>query len=443
MNEITASRSPGIWPTLDRAGARCMTLEGSDFLFVERSDAQDTLSASAARNLESLRSLVSENSIVLFDGAHRVEALISLDRLLDMSIKDYSRIGIIGFTPSVSHQLGQWRREHRLRNGLWTVVFGGGPPGNNVLRENLERHVLVPWITRRQLTVHGRLRVPSESEPHIHISSGSVGKAVVLAPHELLWDCVLVTVEGQVDSAGISAPLRHPERAVAKIRQVLERAYAETLFFDADQNRFVRVEAKPVSRVDASQLASDTNAQITTVADPAVAARVENVARALDDAFQTLSSTPVEGQSEKSAAAKSSPVSAAGIADPVANAIEIRERLKRSVNLIDSAKWAKWRGVQSNPSAALGKYKKGKRIFAVRSGNRDLYPAFQFAENAEPLPVVLKILKIVPKEAQGWSLLSWFEARNAFLKNRKPSEVLASEPAAVLRAAARFYSRDD
>jgi hypothetical protein len=113
------------------------------------------------------------------------------------------------------------------------------------------------------------------------------------------------------------------------------------------------------------------------------------------------------------------------------------------VNLIDAAKWAKWRGVQSNPSAALGKYKKGKRIFAVRSGNRDLYPAFQFAENAEPLLVVQKILKIVPKEAQGWSLLSWFEARNALLKNRKPSEVLASEPAAVLRAAARFYSRDD
>ena len=442
MNEITASRSPGSWPTLDRAGARCMTLEGSDFLFVERSDAQDMLSASAARNLESLRSLVSENSIVLFDDAHRVEALISLDRLLDMSIKDYSRIGIIGFTPSVSHQLGQWRREHPLRNGLWTVVFGG-PPGNNLLRENLERHVLVPWITRRQLTVHGRLRVPSEFEPHVHSSSGSVRKAVVLPHHELLWDCVLVTVEGHVDSAGILAPLRHPERAAAKFRQVLERAYADTFFFDADQNRFVRVEAKAVSKADASQLASDTNAQITTVAGPAVAARVENVARALDDAFQTLSSTPAEGQSAQSAAAKSDPDSAARIADPVANAIEIRERLKRSVNLIDSAKWAKWRGVQSNPSAALGKYKKSKRIFAVRSGNRDLYPAFQFAENAEPLQVVQKILKIVPKEAQGWSLLSWFEARNAFLKNRKPSEVLASEPAAVLRAAARFYSRDD
>jgi hypothetical protein len=302
--------------------------------------------------------------------------------------------------------------------------------------------VLVPWVTRRQLKVHGRLRVPSKSEPNIHISSGAVGKTVVLAHHEPMWDCMLVTVEGPVGSDRVLASVRHPERAVAKIRQVVEYACADAVFFEAGHNRFVRVQAKAMSKAGAPQSVSDTTAQ-TTVVDPAVTARVENVAKVLDDAFQTLSSTPEEGQPEESAAAKRNPVSAAGIADPVANAIEIRERLKRSVNLIDSAKWAKWRGVQSNPSAALGKYKKGKRIFAVRSGNRDLYPAFQFAENAQPLPVVQKILKIVPKEARGWSLLSWFEARNAFLKNRKPSEVVASEPAAVLRAAARFYSRDD
>jgi hypothetical protein len=277
MSEIIASRSPGIWPTLDRAGARCMTLEGSDFLFVERSDAQDTLSASAARDLGSLRSLVSENSIVLFDEAHRVEALVSLDRLLDMSIKDYSRIGIIGFAPSVSHQLGQWRREHRLRNGLWTVVFGGGLPGNNVLRENLERHVLIPWLTRQQLKVHGRLRVPSKSERNIQMSSGRAGKPVVPPPYEFLWDCILVTDEGSADFGGILASIRHPERAVARTRRVLEHAYTDAVFFDADQNRFVLVEAKHVPKAQASQLTPDTNSKITVV-DPAVTARVENVA---------------------------------------------------------------------------------------------------------------------------------------------------------------------
>jgi hypothetical protein len=392
--------------------------------------------------LESLRSLVSENSIVLFDEAHRVEALISLDRLLDMSIKDYSHIGVIGFAPSVSHRLGQWRRERRLGNGLWTVVFGEGPSDSQVLRESLEHHVLVPWVMRRQLKVHARLRVPSKTEPHI--SSSSVGKAGAPVSHEPLWDCMLVTVVGQVDTAGISAPVQDSRRVIARLRQVLLRrlADADAVFCNVDQKRIVRVEAKPVPKAAASESASDTKAR-APVADPAVAAQVENVASALDDAFQTLSSAPAEGQSEESVVAKSSPASATRLADPVANAIEIRERLKRSVNLIDSAKWAKWRGVQSNPSAALGKYKKGKRIFAVRSGNRDLYPAFQFAENAEPLLVIQKILKIVPKEAQGWPLLSWFEARNALLQNRRPSEALASEPAAVLKAAARFYSRDD
>jgi hypothetical protein len=82
-------------------------------------------------------------------------------------------------------------------------------------------------------------------------------------------------------------------------------------------------------------------------------------------------------------------------------------------------------------------------VFAVRVSKRDLYPVFQFDGNAEPLPALERILRSVPVEAQSWPLLSWFEAKNVLLKGRKPSEALANEPAAVIKAAARFYSRDD
>ena len=129
--------------------------------------------------------------------------------------------------------------------------------------------------------------------------------------------------------------------------------------------------------------------------------------------------------------------------DPVQTAIEIRERLQQAVPLLDAATWAKWRGVKSNPSAALGKYKRQGRVFAIQSGNRDLYAAFQFDEDAEPRPVIKDVLKIIPEDARGWSLLSWFDAKNVLLNGRKPSEVLASDAAAVLSAAARFYSRED
>ena len=434
MTQTAASQAPSIWRSLDKAGARCMTLESSDFLFFERSDAQDSLPGPAARSLESLRSLVSDNSIVLFDQAYRVEALVSLDRLLDISINDYSRIGTIGFAPSVSHRLGQWRRRDRLSNGLWSVVFEEDPPGDPVLRENLERHLLVPWVRRRQLKLHARLRVPSKTELYIGVASGPAGKRVRAHNQWLEWECVLLTTMEQIGfwRSGHTFPTG----------QRVEHTRADALFLDADHNKLVRVEAKHVSKAAASPSASDATPQ-TVVVDPAMAAQVESIASALDDAFNTLSSTPNARRSEARVATQGDSASSADCTDPVATAIEIRERLKQSVNLIDAAKWAKWRGVQSNPSAALGKYKQNKRIFAVRSGNRDLYPAFQFAENAQPLPVLQKILKHVPKEAQGWPLLSWFDARNALLKNRKPSEVLASEPTAVVRAAARFYSRDD
>ncbi len=130
--------------------------------------------------------------------------------------------------------------------------------------------------------------------------------------------------------------------------------------------------------------------------------------------------------------------------DPVGQAIAIRSRLRKSVRFVDAGEWARWRGIgDTNPSAALGKHKQKGRVFAVQEGNKDLYPAFQFSENAEPLPVMSELLVSVPREAHGWPLLSWFEARNVLLKNQKPSEVIGREPAAVVAAATEFYSPQD
>jgi hypothetical protein len=130
------------------------------------------------------------------------------------------------------------------------------------------------------------------------------------------------------------------------------------------------------------------------------------------------------------------------LGDRVDHAIAIRERLRRSVRFVDANEWAKWRGIgESNPSAALGKHKQKRRVFAVQEGNRDLYPAFQFRANAEPLPAMMQVLATVPGDAQGWPLLGWFEARNPLLGNRSPADALAHDPAAVASAAATFYER--
>jgi hypothetical protein len=122
--------------------------------------------------------------------------------------------------------------------------------------------------------------------------------------------------------------------------------------------------------------------------------------------------------------------------------IGLRKRIRESVPMLDSEQWGQWRGVSNNPSATLAKYREQGRLFAVRQGRNYLYPRFQFTQDAAPFDAVADILKVVPEDARGWPLLSWFEAPSTLLGGRKPSEVLAKDAAAVRAAAADFYSDD-
>lgn len=126
----------------------------------------------------------------------------------------------------------------------------------------------------------------------------------------------------------------------------------------------------------------------------------------------------------------------------VGELIGLRKRLRESVPMVDSEQWGRWRGVATNPSATLAKYREQGRLFSVREGRNYLYPRFQFTQDAAPLDAIAEVLKVVPEDARGWPLLSWFEAPSALLGRRKPSEVLAKNPAAVRTAAADFYSDD-
>ncbi len=125
MESKTANDPPrlGLWPSLGRAGARSLMVEGSEFLFLERSEGGGALSAQAARGLASFHSAFSKDSILLLDGDYRVRALVGLEQLADFSIKDFSRIKTIGLVPSLSRQLGHWKRERLLKDGLWSVAF--------------------------------------------------------------------------------------------------------------------------------------------------------------------------------------------------------------------------------------------------------------------------------------------------------------------------------
>lgn len=127
---------------------------------------------------------------------------------------------------------------------------------------------------------------------------------------------------------------------------------------------------------------------------------------------------------------------------PVNRLIDIRKQLRERIEMLDSETWGRWRDVTNNPAAALAKYREQKRVFAVREGRIYLYPRFQFDTYGAPLPAMAQLLEVIPGDAQGWPLLSWLDASNRRLGGRRPREVIAQEPTAVVEAARDFYEGD-
>ena len=70
-----------------------------------------------------------------------------------------------------------------------------------------------------------------------------------------------------------------------------------------------------------------------------------------------------------------------------------------------------------NPSASSSKWKREGRVFAIQDGEKDLFPAFQFADG-EPLPIIKKILKALPEDMSPWETAFWFESSDGWLAEK-------------------------
>ena len=64
--------------------------------------------------------------------------------------------------------------------------------------------------------------------------------------------------------------------------------------------------------------------------------------------------------------------------------------------------------------------------FAIQDGEKDLFPAFQFADG-QPLPVIKKILEALPDYLSPWQTAFWFESGNGWLDGEVPQECLKNE----------------
>lgn len=117
---------------------------------------------------------------------------------------------------------------------------------------------------------------------------------------------------------------------------------------------------------------------------------------------------------------------------------EAREELISEFGLLSSSDIASRAGSRAKNKAALAnRWKQEGRIFSVPHYGTASYPAFQFDDEGQPLPVIASILSSVGRQSGGWELALWLIAANGWLGGRRPVDLLRSEPETVARAAER------
>jgi hypothetical protein len=123
---------------------------------------------------------------------------------------------------------------------------------------------------------------------------------------------------------------------------------------------------------------------------------------------------------------------------------EAKAEVLRSAGLLTAPKIAKLAGYSSkNPSAQPHKWKKDGTIFAIHHKGTDYYPLYALNpdDNYRPYKALAEVIDIFREKRTGWGLAYWFEGMNSFLDDRKPKDLLATDPKSVI-AAARDEAED-
>lgn len=116
---------------------------------------------------------------------------------------------------------------------------------------------------------------------------------------------------------------------------------------------------------------------------------------------------------------------------------EARDGFLREFTTLTSAEVAELSGSTArNTSALASRWKAEGKVFSVSVGRADRFAVFQFGDDGKPLPAVGEVVRILEGRS-GWTLALWFAAPSGWLDGRRPADVLATDPAAVVEAARR------
>jgi hypothetical protein len=130
-------------------------------------------------------------------------------------------------------------------------------------------------------------------------------------------------------------------------------------------------------------------------------------------------------------------LSAAALLQARRNA-EARRELLSEFPALTSAEVAAAAGSRAANRASLAnRWRDEGKVFAIRVGEQQLYPAFQFDEYGRPVGTIASVLAAFDGKLTDWQTALWFTAPTGWLAGRRPVDAIAEEPESVIEAAAR------
>jgi hypothetical protein len=130
-------------------------------------------------------------------------------------------------------------------------------------------------------------------------------------------------------------------------------------------------------------------------------------------------------------------------ATPVRRLSPVRADLERKAieAVLSGTEWltAQEVGQRQNPDATnqhavASRWKREGKVFFIEHKGVTLYPKYIFDEFGNPVPEVAEVLKIF-EGYRPFRIASWFESTSSMLHGRRPREVRATDPQAVVDAA--------
>lgn len=92
---------------------------------------------------------------------------------------------------------------------------------------------------------------------------------------------------------------------------------------------------------------------------------------------------------------------------------------------------------ETNPSTQPNKWKREGRIVAIDQHGVDLFPAFALDpnKNNRPYSQLRDVISALRPALTDWEIALWLTAANSYLDDKRPADMIAKQPSAVLHAA--------